>query len=91
LGKKVTVKSKTADSEWVATVAMSAEELKESGKDWTTMIELGEPKGKEINKKAFTAVKISNLNFRIPGSSEDEDLDLKRKMAHIYYYYTHAK
>jgi hypothetical protein len=90
LGKRVTVLSKTADSEWVASVEMSVDGLQESGKDWTTTIELREPRGKETRTKSFTAVKISDLNFRVTASVE-EDLDVKKRMAHIYYYYTHSK
>ena len=90
LGNKVTVCSKTAESPWVAQIVMSIESLTQFGSDWKTTIELREPKGKETKHSSFTAVKINRLNIKLDNFETQID-QLRKDLAHIYYYYTHQK
>eukprot|EP01117_Protostelium_nocturnum_P010648 TRINITY_DN3833_c0_g2_i1.p1 TRINITY_DN3833_c0_g2~~TRINITY_DN3833_c0_g2_i1.p1 ORF type:complete len:1981 (-),score=726.02 TRINITY_DN3833_c0_g2_i1:3-5945(-) len=88
LGNEILVMSKSENSNWATEMSLNKESLG-NGEAWKSLLKLRQPQGKELKHKSWTLVKISMLNT--PTFFSEEGIKrLGRRLAHIYYHYTHG-
>ncbi|KYQ90803.1 hypothetical protein DLAC_09444 [Tieghemostelium lacteum] len=89
LGSEVTVNSKVSGCEYINEATISLDILSETGdQEWKIPIKVRKPTDQEQSHEQFTEVIINNVVIQC--DTYDQQMgDLKRDLAHIYYYYLH--